>query len=95
MKNHILFFALSIIFLFSKSNLDAQNLNEWENPDVNDINKEPPHAYGFLSQDKANDPLIKSLNGIWKFKWSPDPQSRPVEFYYENYSLITIIVHEE
>ncbi|HTJ50850.1 MAG TPA: glycoside hydrolase family 2 TIM barrel-domain containing protein [Cyclobacteriaceae bacterium] len=30
--------------------------------------------------------MVQSLNGIWKFKWSPDPQSRPVNFYTENYS---------
>ena len=30
--------------------------------------------------------IIHSLNGIWKFKWSPDPQSRPADFYTENYS---------
>jgi beta-galactosidase len=39
-----------------------------------------------LSETKTNNQLIQSLNGIWKFKWSPDPQSRPVDFYKENYS---------
>ena len=66
--------------------LPLQHPNDWENPDVNGINKEKPHAYGFLAGEKANNPLIKSLNGIWKFKWSPDPQSRPVDFYSESYS---------
>ena len=61
-------------------------LNDWENPNVNGINKEKPHAYGFLAGEKEANPLVKSLNGIWKFKWSPDPQSRPTEFYTESYS---------
>ena len=65
---------------------EAQNINDWENPDINGINKEKPHAYNFLFEEKANNSLIQSLNGIWKFKWSPDPQSRPVDFYKENYS---------
>ncbi len=73
--------------LFSSVNfLYGQSLPDWENPDVNGINKEMPHAYGFLASEKANNPMIQSLNGIWKFKWSPDPQSRPTDFYTENYS---------
>ena len=73
--------------LFSSINfLYAQTLPDWENPDVNGINKENPHAYGFLASEKASNPTVQSLNGIWKFKWSPDPQSRPVDFYTENYS---------
>lgn len=64
----------------------TQNINDWENPDINGINKEKLHAYTFLSGEKANNPMIQSLNGIWKFKWSPDPQSRPLDFYREDYS---------
>jgi len=70
---------LSINFLCS------QTFPDWENPDINSINKENPHAYSFLSQEKTNNSMIQSLNGIWKFNWSPDPQSRPVNFYTENY----------
>ena len=73
--------------LFSSINfMYAQSIPDWENPDVNGINKEKSHAYNFLASDKANNPTIQSLNGIWKFKWSPDPQSRPVDFFKENYS---------
>lgn len=76
---------LGILF-FSINFLNAQSLPDWENPDINGINKENPHAYGFLSEEKMNNSMVKSLNGIWKFKWSPDPQSRPFDFYTENYS---------
>lgn len=64
----------------------VQHINYWEDPEINGINKEKPHAYSFLFEEKANNAMIKSLNGVWKFKWSPDPQSRPVDFYNENYS---------
>lgn len=77
-------FILAIIV--SAFKIDAQTINDWENPDVNGINKEQPHAYGFLAGEKANNPMIHSLNGIWKFKWSPDPQSRPADFFTENFS---------
>lgn len=77
---------LMLIAFYSISKTFAQNANPWENPDINGINKERPHAYTFLTEGKASNPMIQSLNGIWKFKWSPDPQSRPVDFYIENYS---------
>ncbi len=70
-----------------ETRLKTQTLKEWENPEVNGIHKEKPHAYGFLSSEKANHPVVKSLNGIWKFHWSPDPQSRPEDFYKENYPV--------
>jgi beta-galactosidase len=86
MKKQILSSIFSVFVLFSSANICAQSVNDWENPDVNSINKEKPHAYGFLAETKANVPMVRSLNGIWKFKWSPDPQSRPVDFFAENYS---------
>ena len=85
MKIYQFFFVLFVGALFLAYKADAQAVNDWENPNINDINKEKPHAYSFLFEKKANDPMIKSLNGIWKFKWSPDPQSRPADFYTENY----------
>lgn len=80
------FLRILLIPLLVSIEINAQTINDWENPDVNGINKEKPHAYSFLFEEKANNPLIQSLDGIWKFKWSPDPQSRPVDFYKENYS---------
>ena len=86
-KSNIVVKKLFWGFMFCSVNfLYAQSLPDWENPDVNGINKEKPHAYGFLASEKANNPTVQSLNGIWKFKWSPDPQSRPVNFYKENFS---------
>jgi beta-galactosidase len=79
----LILFACTLLLI---SETHAQELSYWENPDINGINKEKPHAYGFLAENKTNNPMIRSLNGIWKFKWSPNPQSRPVDFYMENYS---------
>ncbi len=76
------------IIISSINFLYAQSIPDWENPDVNGINKEQPHAYSFLFEQKAGNPAVQSLNGIWKFKWSPDPQSRPVDFYTEKYSTV-------
>ncbi|MFI5136946.1 MAG: glycoside hydrolase family 2 TIM barrel-domain containing protein [Sphingobacteriales bacterium] len=86
MKIYLCFSVLVASTLLLIAKVDAQDINDWENPNINGINKEKPHAYSFLTEEKANSPMIRSLNGIWKFKWSPDPQSRPADFYTENYS---------
>ena len=86
MKKYLFLFTFCANIVLPGFEINAQIINDWENPAVNGINKERPHAYGFLAEEKAGNPLIQSLNGIWKFKWSPDPQSRPADFYSENYS---------
>jgi len=85
MKKYI-FYVLMVHVLFFTGAAKAQEMNDWENPAVNSINKETPHVFSFLYEDKANNPMVKSLNGIWKFKWSPDPGSRPAGFYAPGYS---------
>ncbi|MDP4188419.1 MAG: glycoside hydrolase family 2 TIM barrel-domain containing protein, partial [Bacteroidota bacterium] len=79
-------YLIVLTILLSAFKAEAQVINDWENPNINGINKEKPHAFTFLAEEKANNPMIRSLNGIWKFKWSPDPQTRPLEFYAEGYS---------
>lgn len=79
-------YLIALTILLSVFKAEAQNVNDWENPNINGINKEKPHAFTFLAEEKANNPMIRSLNGLWKFKWSPDPQTRPLEFYTEGYS---------
>lgn len=68
----------------------ATNLqNDWENPQMIGQNKEKPHATFVLPSEKQTNPEVVSLNGIWKFHWSPDPASRPVDFYKTDYPLDT------
>ena len=63
-------------FLTSAS---AENA-EWENQHVFQINREAPHCtrmpYADESQvlkgDRTASPYYQSLNGDWKFHWSPD-----------------------
>lgn len=66
---------------------------DWENERVFRINKEQPRATGFaaptvaeaLSRDAASNPWVQTLNGAWKFHWSPDPDSRPADFFQEEF----------
>jgi beta-galactosidase len=90
MRNRHLRLIVAGSLLFLTGSIYAQNgskVNDWENPDVVGINKENPHATLYLPTEKRNNKQIVSLNGSWKFKWSPDPDSRPVDFYKSNYSV--------
>jgi len=73
----------------------SEPINDWENPAIFRINKEPAHCtlipFGSIKQalrgDKTSSIYYKSLNGTWKFKWSKDPQSRPEDFYRNDFDV--------
>lgn len=92
-KNKI---TLLCLLLLSASALLAQEKerNDWENPEVFQINREPARA-AFLPyadeisaiEDKyENSPWYFSLDGKWKFAWSPTPDQRPKDFYKNDFS---------
>lgn len=76
------------LFLFTAlaGSLAAQ---EWADPKVIQVGAEKPHATMMAypvaelarTLDRTRSPWFRTLNGDWKFHWSPDPMSRPVEFY--------------
>ncbi len=61
---------------------------DWENPLVFGRNKLPPRCAAWPCPDAAaarasryeSAPWVRSLNGRWRFRWAPDPASRPVGF---------------
>ena len=69
--------------------------HDWEDPAVFGINKLPPRATSqpyaareqALAGDAAASPYRASLNGEWAFHWSPDPASRPADFYQPEYDV--------
>ena len=65
----------------------AQQLPDWENPNVIGINKEEYHATLTLPSGKAACDEIVSLNGTWKFMWSADPEKRPADFYKSDFDV--------
>ena len=78
---------LSPLLLFVPVFAAAQSLPDWENPDVIGINKLPYHVtLGNPSTHKTN-PQITYLDGNWKFRWSPDPDSRPADFFEADYDV--------
>ncbi len=68
---------------------------DWENPDVTGINKEPAHCTLIpysdietaLKADRKESPFYKSLNGNWKFNWVEIPADRPLDFYKPEYDV--------
>jgi beta-galactosidase len=62
---------------------------EWEDAQVVGVGKLDPHApvYPFadaasaLTLDRTRSPHYRLLNGRWRFRFSKDPESRPVTFY--------------
>jgi beta-galactosidase len=93
MKNLPVFLAL-ILLMPLMNRLKAQYA-EWENPQINAVNKEPAHAsfMGYLSEagaiedDYSKSPWYLSLNGTWKFNWVSQPEKRPVDFYREDFDV--------
>lgn len=73
---------------------------DWQNETVFEINKMKGHAYyipypneELLKADpffdkpwlESRSPNVISLNGVWKFKWSKQPEERPKDFYQVSY----------
>ncbi len=77
---------LFTLLLLGTAYAGAQVAPDWENPLVVGINKENYHATLTLPSKKEACEEIISLNGKWQFKWSPNPDSRPVDFYKNDFN---------
>ena len=77
---------LFIITLMLSITAQAQ-VKDWENPAVLGINKLPYHATLQLPSKQKECKEIVSLDGEWLFHWSKDPDSRPADFYREDYDV--------
>ncbi|MEP9400461.1 glycoside hydrolase family 2 TIM barrel-domain containing protein [Sphingomonas silueang] len=68
---------------------------DWENPTVNDVGRLPARATGFpfesraraLAGDRAKSDRFLSLNGEWKFAFSPNTTDVPVGFERPEYDV--------
>ena len=85
MKKHI----LTSLFAWVTLTLGAQTFQEWKDPRINAVNRAPMHAnyFAYESEDvakkgiKENSSNFMSLNGVWKFNWVKDADSRPTDFW--------------
>lgn len=81
--------TLIFTFVFFALSSFAQEKNDWENPQLLDINKEKPHT-AFMLFENAEDvkadnynksPWHRSLNGKWKFVYTDKYANRITDFY--------------
>lgn len=67
----------------------AQTFKEWQDPNINEVNRAPMHAYYFAYESEAAaQKAVKeksvnymSLNGDWKFNWVKNLNERPTDFW--------------
>lgn len=78
---------LSILMVGFAYAFQGQEINDWENPQVIGINKEPYHANLTLPSQKYNCGECESLDGSWKFRWYARPEQRIVEFYQPDFDV--------
>lgn len=74
--------------------VNAQTFKEWQDPEINQINRAPMHTDFFAYENlEAADEGVKersnnymSLNGTWKFSWVANADQRPVDFFKLEYN---------
>lgn len=67
----------------------GQTFKEWQDPNVNAINRAPMHTSYFAYENreaaarggKEQSANFLTLNGLWKFNWVKDAGSRPLDFW--------------
>lgn len=83
MKQISIGIVLATAFAFGLS--AQENGNDWENQHVLGIDKLPYHATLTLPSERESHEEWLSLDGLWKFKWSKDPQGRPSDFWKKDF----------
>ncbi|MDE6161023.1 MAG: beta-galactosidase, partial [Muribaculaceae bacterium] len=82
-------FILAAALCAASAAQTANAANDWENPTVFAEGRLAPRAtaYPYASKEAAlkgeheQSPYFRSLNGLWKFHFSPKPADRPADFY--------------
>lgn len=90
-----IYFLILYFFLIGTFGYAQQKEHDWENPQIFGINKLKPRAHFFPFEnqklaernEKASSKWYQSLNGNWKFKWSPNPAQKPTDFYKSTFNL--------
>lgn len=90
----MLSFAM-LMFFAQLGFLYANDINDWENPQMIGLNKEPPHCTLMVYLDiqtamqgtREASKFYKSLNGSWKFHFIRKPADRTKDFYKPGYDV--------
>ena len=72
--------ALLFGFLGVLLSASAQTMQEWQDPQVNEVNRMDDHA-AFLPEEAQ----LINLAGAWRFRWDEHATGRPADFYKKDY----------
>lgn len=95
--NKIIFFSLIVFFSIISSFIFADTtVNDWENPAVFQINRESARASflpyadepSAIADEYSRSLWYLSIDGNWKFQWSPTPDQRPKDFYKTDFNAM-------
>ena len=65
--------------------MQAQTMHDWAHHHVLQINREPARA-AFTPFSVQKGDCSMSLDGIWKFRWTPVPGERIIDFYQTDFN---------
>ncbi len=85
---------ICLYFLWGANIVLMAQSTEWQDPKVNQLNREPMHTsyFAYESVDKAQNGQkeessnFMTLNGKWRFVWVKDADDRPTDFYKSDYN---------
>ena len=92
MKHRLIACATALGSIFT---ICAQSFTEWQDPNINAINRMPMHADYRISDNVKNitsaycdieNPFKLSLNGTWQFNWVENADMRPTDFFKVDYN---------
>jgi len=72
----------------------AAQKNEWQDPEVNAVNRAPMHTNYFAYESaeaavkgaKESSTNFMTLNGLWKFNWVRNADQRPMDFFRADFN---------
>ena len=85
---------LSAAIFMAAFSLYGQKGNEWQDPDINAINRLTAHTswFAYPSETAASKGIKEasenflSLNGTWRFNWVKNSYERPLDFYKKDFN---------
>ena len=78
----------------SALSVSGQTFKEWQNPEINQVNRLPMHSNFFaydtldeaMQNEKQESDNFMTLNGKWKFFWVENADQRPTDFFRLDYN---------
>ena len=90
MKKHFITGLFAVLAMTA----NAQSFKEWQDPEINAVNRAPMHANYFAYESteaaikgiKEKSSNFMTLNGTWKFNWVANADARPTDFWQPEFN---------